>query len=129
MKTTNLFKALALAALTVVSSFNVEALAQDTNFGNYLHNHMRYEFDYDDANRLVSKTAAKWDGATDEWVPYFQMTYRYEADEIIMSYARWDEGRQTFSKDPKQTIYELNEENIPVACREESEVPVWLAQY
>ena len=33
MKTTNLFKALALAALTVVSSFNVEALAQDTNFG------------------------------------------------------------------------------------------------
>ena len=32
MKTTNLFKALALAALTVVSSFNVEALAQDTNF-------------------------------------------------------------------------------------------------
>ena len=149
MKTTNLFKALALAALTVVSSFNVEALAQDTNFitneevennlvvaktiykqdGNYLHNHMRYKFSYDDANRLVSKTAAKWDGAVDEWVPYFQMTYRYEADEIIMSYARWDEGRQTFSKDPKQTVYELNEENIPVACREESEVPVWLAQY
>lgn len=149
MKTTNLFRALALAALTVVSSFNVEALAQDTNFitneevennlvvaktiykqdGNYLHNHMRYKFAYDDANRLVSKTAAKWDGATDEWVPYFQMTYRYEADEIIMSYARWDEGRQTFSKDPKQTVYELNEENIPVACREESEAPVWLAQY
>ena len=149
MKTTNLFKALALAALTVVSSFNVEALAQDTNFitneevennlvvaktiykqdGNYLHNHMRYKFAYDDANRLVIKTAAKWDGATDEWVPYFQMTYRYEADEIIMSYARWDEGRQTFSKDPKQTVYELNEENIPVACREEGEAPVWLAQY
>ena len=119
MKTTNLFKALALAALTVVSSFNVEALAQDTNFitneevennlvvaktiykqdGNYLYNHMRYEFTYDDANRLVSKTASKWDGTTDKWAPYFQMTYRYESDEIIMSYARWDENRQTFSKD------------------------------
>ena len=145
MKTTNLFKALALAAMTVVSSFNVEALAQETNFitneevennlvvaktiykqdGNYLHNHMRYEFTYDDANRLVSKTAAKWDGATDKWVPYFQMTYRYEANEIIMSYARWDENRQTFSKDPKQTVYELNEENIPVACREGEDSPVF----
>ena len=145
MKTTNLFKALALAALTLVSTFNVEAFAQETNFitneevennlvvaktiykqdGNYLRNHMRYEFTYD---RLVSKTAAKWDGATDEWVPYFQMTYRYEADEIIMSYARWDEARKTFSKDPKQTIYELNEENIPVACRENVETPVLLAQ-
>ena len=142
MKTTNLFKALALAALTVVSSFNVEALAQDNEEvennlvvaktiykqdGNYLHNHMRYEFTYDDANRLVSKTASKWDGATDKWVPYFQMTYRYEANEIIMSYARWDENRQTFSKDPKQTVYELNEENIPVACREGEEGPVLLA--
>ena len=133
--------------ISVVSSFNVEALAQETNFitneevennlvvaktiykqdGNYLHNHMRYEFTYDDANRLVSKTAAKWDGATDKWVPYFQMTYRYEANEIIMSYARWDENRQTFSKDPKQTVYELNEENIPVACREGEEGPVLLA--
>ena len=148
MKTTNLFKALALAALTLVSTFNVEAFAQETNFitneevennlvvaktiykqdGNYLRNHMRYEFTYDEADRLVSKTAAKWDGATDEWVPYFQMTYRYAADEIIMSYARWDEARKTFSKDPKQTIYELNEENIPVACRENVETPVLLAQ-
>ena len=46
MKTTNLFKALALAALTVVSSFNVEALAQDTNFitncaGHELHHQRR----------------------------------------------------------------------------------------
>lgn len=147
MKTTNLFKALALAALTVVSTFNVEAFAQETNFitneevennlvvaktiykqdGNYLHNHMRYEFAYDDVNRLVCKTATKWDGATDEWVPYFQMTYRYEADEIIMSYARWDEHRKTFSKDSKQTVYELNEENIPVVCREGEEVPVLMA--
>lgn len=35
-----------------------------------------------------------------------------------MNYARWDKGRQTFSKDMEQTVYELNEENIPVAYRE-----------
>ena len=148
MKTMNLFKAFALVVLTVVSSFNVVSVAQEANFitneevennlvvaktiykqdGNYLYNHMRYEFTYDEADRLVSKTAAKWDGAVDEWVPYFQMTYRYESDEIIMNYARWDEARKTFSKDPKQTIYELNEENIPVACRENAKASVLLAQ-
>lgn len=147
MKTTNLLKALALAALTLVSTFNFEIRAQETNFitneevennlvvsktiyrqdGNYLYNHMRYEFTYDDANRLVCKTAAKWDGSMDEWVPYFQMTYRYEASEIVMSYARWDEARQSFSKDSKQTVYELNDENIPVACREETDTPALLA--
>lgn len=140
MKTTNLFKVLAFAAFALVSTFNFEVHAQE-NFitneevkndlvvsktifrqdGSYLYNHMRYEFTYDEANRMVSKTVAKWDGAQDKWEPYYQMTYRYEADEIIMDYARWDEGRGTFCKDMKQTVYELNEENIPVALRFSSE--------
>ena len=78
MKTMNVFKALALAVITLVNLLNTQAMAQD-NFitneevknnlvvsrtiykqdGNYLHNHMRYEFAYDEQNRLINKTAVQ----------------------------------------------------------------------
>lgn len=142
----NVFKALAFATISLVSILSTEVKAQD-NFitneevknnlvvsrtiykqdGNYLYNHLRYEFTYDVQNRLISKTATKWDGAMDKWIPYFQMTYRYEANEVIMSYARWDESRENFSKDMKQTVYQLDENNIPVACRQQAEAPTLMA--
>lgn len=147
MKTMNVFKALALAVITLVNLLNTQAMAQN-NFitneevknnlvvsrtiykqdGNYLHNHMRYEFTYDEQNRLISKTASKWDGTVDKWIPYFQMTYRYEANEVIMSYARWSESQETFSKDKKETVYELNENNIPVACHQVTGIPALIAE-
>ena len=89
---------------------------------------MRYEFPYDEQTRLISKTASKWDGTVDKWIPYFQMTYRYEANEVIMSYARWSESQETFSKDKKETVYELNENNIPVACHQVTGIPALIAE-
>lgn len=147
MKTMNVFKALAFAAIALVNIFGTEVKAQE-NFitneevkndlvvsktiykqdGNYLYNHMRYEFTYDDQNRLISKTATKWDGAIEKWIPYFQMTYRYETAEIIMSYARWNESDQNYTKDMKQTVYELNENNVPVACRQTTAIPTLMAE-
>lgn len=147
MKTMNVFTALALAVITQVNLLNTQAMAQN-NFitneevknnlvvsrtiykqdGNYLHNHMRYEFTYDEQNRLISKTASKWDGTVDKWIPYFQMTYRYEANEVIMSYARWSESQETFSKDKKETVYELNKNNIPVACHQVTGIPALIAE-
>lgn len=147
MKTMNVFKALALAVITLVNLLNTQAMAQN-NFitneevknnlvvsrtiykqdGNYLHNHMHYEFTYDEQNRLISKTASKWDGTVDKWIPYFQMTYRYEVNEVIMSYARWNESQETFSKDKKETVYELNENNIPVTCHQVTGIPALIAE-
>ena len=110
MKTTNLFKAVAFVAMTIVSVMNTEVKAQENNFitneevknelvvaktifkqdGAQLYRHIRYEYSYDDQKRLTCKEASKWDGVKDEWVPYFKMTYQYGNDEITMSYARWN---------------------------------------
>lgn len=137
MKTTNLFKAVAFVAMVIVSVMNSEVKAQDSNFitneevknelvvaktifkqdGSQLYRHMRYEFTYDDKKRLISKEASKWDGTKDTWVPYFKMTYQYGNDEITMSYARWNQSHKAFDKDVKQSVYELNDENMPVAYR------------
>lgn len=45
------------------------------------------------------------------------MTYQYDNDEITMSYARWNESHKAYDKDTKQSVYELNDENMPVACK------------
>ncbi|ADV42767.1 DUF3836 domain-containing protein [Bacteroides helcogenes] len=136
MKTTNLFKAVAFVAMIIVSIMNSEVKAQGNKFitneevknemvvaktifkqdGIQLYRHMRYEFTYDDQKRLVSKEAYKWNGAKEQWEPYFKMSYEYGNAEIIMSYARWDESRKAFDKDMKKSIYELNNENMPIAC-------------
>lgn len=136
MKTTNLFKAIAFVAMIIVSVMNSEVKAQD-NFitneevkndlvvaktifkqdGTYLYNHMRYEFTYDNENRLTGKTASKWDSLQSRWTPYFRMSYQYENNEIIMSYARWNKTHKAYDKDMKKSVYEMNEENMPVAYK------------
>ena len=136
MKTTNLFKAIAFVAMIIVSVMNSEVKAQD-NFitneevkddlvvaktifkqdGTYLYNHMRYEFTYDNENRLTGKTASKWDSLQSRWTPYFKMSYQYENNEIIMSYARWNKAHKSYDKDMKKSVYEMNEENMPVAYK------------
>ena len=136
MKTTNLFKAIAFVAMIIVSVMNSEVKAQD-NFitneevkndlvvaktifkqdGTYLYNHMRYEFTYDNENRLTGKTASKWDSLQSRWTPYFKMSYQYENNEIIMSYGRWNKAHKAYDKDMKKSVYEMNEENMPVAYK------------
>ena len=56
------------------------------------------------------------------------MTYRYEVGEVVMSYARWNETDQSYNKDVKQTIYELDKDNVPVACRQATEAPTLMAE-
>ena len=45
------------------------------------------------------------------------MTYQYGNDEITMSYARWNESHKAYDKDMKKSVYELNDENMPVAYK------------
>lgn len=136
MKTTNLFKAVAFVAMVIASVMNSEVKAQG-NFitneevkndlvvsktifrqdGAYLYNHMRYEFTYDNENRLTGKIASKWDGAKDQWIPYFKMSYQYDNNEITMSYARWNQAHKAYDKNVKRSVYEMNDENMPVAFK------------
>mgnify|MGYP002426369970 FL=1 len=125
-----------MAVILVASVTNFHLSAQDNRFitneetqngvvvsktiyrqeGAQLYRHLRYDYTYDEQQRITSKTALKWDGATDEWMPYYQMTYTYGADEIVLSYARWDEASKAYDKNKTEQVYALNDENMPVAC-------------
>lgn len=46
---------------------------------------------------------------------YFKITYLYANNEITMEYARWNESRRAYVDSVEKTVYELNEQNMPVA--------------
>lgn len=134
MRTTVFFRMIVLVAIVVTGITNVELKAQDTNFvtneikegelitskviyrmDGSLYRHMKYDFSYDNQKRMIAKEAFKWDGGSDEWVPYFKITYFYTDNEIAMEYARWNERRKAYIDSVEKTVYELNDDNMPVA--------------
>lgn len=136
MKTTDLFKATVAVAMIFVSGLSVDAQAQENQFitneemkdemvvtktifrqdGSLLFRHLRYEYSYDELKRLTVKEAFKWNAEKEEWMPYFKMNYRYTDKEIVMSYARWNESHKAYDKNVQESIQELNEQNMPLAC-------------
>lgn len=90
MKTTVFFRMIVLVVMTITGVINAELKAQDTNFvtnevkegdlvtskviyrmDGSLYRHMKYDFSYDDQNRMTAKEAFKWDGGHDKWTPLF----------------------------------------------------------
>lgn len=133
MKTTVLFRVLFLAMMALVSVGNVNA--QDENFitneekvdglvvsktvyrlEGSLHRHMKYDFTYDEQNRMTTKEAFKWNAGREKWMPYFKVNYSYSISEITMLYGRWNELHKAYDAGVEKSVYELNEANMPVAC-------------
>lgn len=81
----------------------------------YLYRHMKYDFTYDDQDRMVAKEAFKWDSWNEKWVPYFKIDYSYSSNEITLVYARWNESHKDYDAAAQKSIYELNDANMPIA--------------
>jgi hypothetical protein len=60
---------------------------------------------------------ANSDSVKEKWMPYFRMSYQYADNEITLSYARWNEKHQSYDKDVRKSVYEMNAENMPVAYK------------
>lgn len=81
-----------------------------------LYRHMKYDFTYDEQKRMTSKEAFKWDSRREKWSPYFKIDYTYSDGQITLTYARWNEAHKAYDAQVEKSVYELNENNIPVAC-------------
>lgn len=135
MKTTTLFRMIALMVMVLAGVANSELKAQEPNFvtnevkegdlvtskviyrmDGSLYRHMKYDFTYDDQSRMTGKEAFKWDAVSEKWAPYFKISYLYSGNEITMEYARWNAQHKAYDASVEKSVYELNGENMPVAC-------------
>lgn len=135
MKARKLFKVVILTAVLFVSATSSMMNAQEKNFvtneetvGNLvmsktiyrlsegtLYSHMKYDFTYDDQNRMISKVVYKWDSQNELWAPNFKMTYTYSEKEMTVEYARWNQKSKLYDLAMEKSVYELNKDNVPVA--------------
>lgn len=135
MKTTVLFRMMALMAMVFVSVLSFEVKAQEAKFvtnevkvgdvvtskviyrlDGTLFRHMKYDFTYDNQRRMTAKEAFKWNAASEKWIPYFKINYTYTDNEITLEYARWNEGHKAYDLSVEKSVYDLNDANMPVAC-------------
>ena len=63
-----------------------------------LNKQVRYEFQYNNEGKVSEKTAYRWNGAKDEWAPFYQIQYQYSEDgKIYTHYGMWDTKKKTYT--------------------------------
>ena len=74
----------------------------------------KYDYSYDEANRLVARVTSRWNG--EDWQPANRLEYEYTTDGYTMSLSRWDTQQQHFSEPIAKTVYAKTPyENEPIA--------------
>lgn len=132
MKATVFSKAVVMIAVVMASVMNFTASAANptqyvkneemtgelmtakTIFRNedgHLFRHLRYTYTYDNANRVTSKEASKWDSVNEAWVPYFKMNVEYTENEVELSYARWNSRSNAYDNNVEKSVYEVGDDN------------------
>lgn len=94
---------------------NGDLLVAKTIFRNedgLLFRHLRYTYTYDAENRVVAKEAAKWDSVKEAWTPYFKLDITYDANEVNVNYALWNDRSNAFDKNPAKSTYEWNDGSV-----------------
>lgn len=133
MKTTVLFRTIALMVVVLAGVTSFELKAQDNFVTNEvktgdlvtekviyknegaLYRHLKYNYTYDGEGKMIGKEAFKWDGGREVWTPYYKVSYQYAGNEIFMEYARWNKKSKAYDLSREKNVYEWNEANMPVA--------------
>ena len=71
-----------------------------------LNKQVRYEFKYNDTGKVSEKVAYRWNGASDEWVPFYQISYQYDdaSGVINTNYGMWDKKKKDYSLNPQNMV-------------------------
>lgn len=77
--------------------------------------YMRYDYTYDEKERITHIEVFKWDNISDEWNPNYKTSYVYNPDTIDVELGYWNEKEKKFNANVTNYECELSLENIPVA--------------
>ena len=76
--------------------------------GKYLKPRLKYNFTYDDNNRVVKKEALKWSEIKDDWVNSFCLTFIYNDDSMITEYSKWNVRSNKYDESTEMVVYKMN---------------------
>ena len=76
--------------------------------GKYLKPRLKYNFTYDDNNRVVKKEAIKWSERDGDWVNSFCLEFTYNDDSMITEYAKWNVSADEYDESAEMIVYKMN---------------------
>ena len=73
--------------------------------GKYLTLHRKYNFAYDDENRVVKKEACIWNQRSQKWIPAYILTFSYDMNRMETYYAKWDKRKGKYDTTKEKIVY------------------------
>lgn len=74
--------------------------------GRYLSHHLKYNFAYDEQERLVRKEVLKWNAALGNWERSYCLDYSYDAYGYSVEYVMWNAEKETYAYAVAKQVYD-----------------------
>lgn len=124
MKALNLIKITLVAVIAFVANITVFSANPDNNLiynaeevngvkvsetvykmdGNMLTNYMKYNYKYDDNQRMTENVSQKWNSMKNRWENDLCIRYTYSNKSITTEYYKWNARKKDFILVPEMTI-------------------------
>ena len=72
--------------------------------GNTLANYMKYNYKYDDQNRMTESEALKWNSTKNTWGKDMCIRYAYQGKMMTTTYYKWNNKKGEYILVPEMTV-------------------------
>lgn len=72
--------------------------------GNTLANYMKYNYKYDDQNRMTESEALKWNSTKNTWGKDMCIRYTYQGKTMTTTYYKWNSKKGEYMLVPEMTV-------------------------
>ena len=72
--------------------------------GNTLANYMKYNYKYDDQNRMTESEALKWNSTKNTWGKDMCIRYAYQGKTMTTTYHKWNNKKSEYILVPEMTV-------------------------
>ena len=72
--------------------------------GNTLANYMKYNYKYDDQNRMTESEALKWNNTKNTWGNDMCIRYAYQGKTVTTTYYKWNSKKGEYILVPEMTV-------------------------
>ena len=72
--------------------------------GSALANYMKYNYTYDNQNRMTESEALKWNSTKDSWDNDMCIRYAYQGKSVTTTYYKWNKKQGEYVLVPEMTI-------------------------
>ncbi len=75
--------------------------------GTELRPSIQYQYEYDSADRLLSRTKLRWDNVSKKWQTDSRLDYNYTADSFTVETRKWNDGKRQYGQPINKVAYQI----------------------